>query len=73
MTAMTITTSISSNYRCMHTITMATTTTLTTDECEQKPTNFAESCGGAERRSSQPPKDSALDRRNVRVAEHERD
>ena len=52
MTAMTMTTSISSNYRCMHTITMATTTTLTTDECEQKPTNFAESCEGAERRSS---------------------
>ena len=68
--AMTMTTAISSNNTCMHTITLATTTT---NECEQKPTNFAESSGGTERRNSPPPEDSALYGRSVWVAEHERD
>ena len=64
-------TTISSNNRCMHTKTMVTAKTTTTDGFEQKPTNFAESSGGAERRSSRPPKDSALDRRSVLVADEE--
>ena len=73
MTTMTMTTTISSNNRCMHTKTMVTAKTTTTDGCEQKPTNSAESSGGVERRSSRPAKDSALDRRSVLVAEHERE
>jgi len=47
-----MTTAISSNNRCMHIITMETTATPTTDECEQNPTNLAESSEEAERRSS---------------------